>query len=1578
MNREVLHSAFGKSLMPESFDEIKISLASPEKIISWSYGEIKKPETINYRTFKPERDGLFCARILGPVKDYECLCGKYKRMKYRGVTCEKCGVEVTLAKTRRERMGHIELAAPVAHIWFLKSLPSRIGLMLDMKLKDLERVLYFESFVVTDPGLTEFSPKQLLTEAQVREAEDEYGADNFRAGIGAEAIRELLQDINLQETAEDLRADLSDTKSETKRTQLSKRLKLIDSFMHSGNRPEWMILTVIPVIPPDLRPLVPLDGGRFATSDLNDLYRRVINRNNRLKRLMELNAPDIIMRNEKRMLQESVDALFDNGRRGRTINGVNKRPLKSLSDMLKGKQGRFRQNLLGKRVDFSGRSVIVSGPDLKLHQCGIPKKMALELFKPFIYSRLEKLEISTTVKHSKKIVEKEEKEVWDILEAVIREHPVLLNRAPTLHRLGIQAFEPVLIEGKAIQLHPLVCSAFNADFDGDQMAVHVPLSLEAQLEARVLMMSTNNVLSPANGAPIIVPSQDMVLGLYHLSLERSGMVGETRGRSGQNGTGGLSAFGSIEEVQHALLAGRVHLHAKVRGRIKQIDENGLEVYRVFDTTPGRMMIGSLLPLNARTPFTLVNRLLRKKEVQEVIDAVYRYCGQKESVIFCDRIMALGFQEACSAGISFGKDDMMIPAIKDKYVEEARKEVKRFEDDHWHGALTQLERYNKVVDAWTECSDNVAEAMMAEISSVRHDEAGRELEPNSVFMMSDSGARGSPAQMKQLAGMRGLMAKPSGEIIETPIIANFKEGLNVLEYFNSTHGARKGLTDTALKTSNSGYLTRRLVDVAQDCIVREQDCGTKEAITVRASMRDGVIVAPLSERLLGRVAAEDLTDPVNGEDLVKTGDLIEESAAEAIENAGIQSVKIRSPLTCISKEGVCCKCYGRDLARGTPVNIGEAVGIIAAQSIGEPGTQLTMRTFHIGGIAQAQQQQSSVNSSHDGVIQLENIRIIENQAKDRVVISRNAELNVEDSSGRSTRYRLPIGAQLSVATGQEVKSGDVLFVWDPNSTPIFAEADGVVTHQDLIDDVTVRVDVDALTGKEQRIVLDSMLARKPSLQIIREEGADENANGGQDNYPYVYQLSVGTILSVEDHQKVKEGDILARVPREVTKTRDITGGLPRVAELFEARKPADHAILAEVEGRIIFEKEYKAKTKIAIVMDGPEQLIPVEQEKLLLVDGASVEADTAIVDRFIAEIDGTVELKRAYKGRRKVLIWPAPVEDAADGEAAFFVKNGNFVQAGDVIAEGCQAECSGTVTFEQDSEGDWEITIQPEAAAVEIPSWRTFRVKSGDAVIAGDELAEPILTGAAGTVRIEQDGEKNRKVSVRIKGAEHLVPKRRHILVQHGDFVRKGDPIVDGNPAPQDLLRALGVEKLAEFLIQEVQDVYRLQGVKINDKHIEVIVRQMLQKVEITAPGDTNMLRGDQVDKLEFEEANARVLNDGGEPAQAEPLLLGITKASLQTRSFISAASFQETTRVLTDAAVKGKSDRLVGLKENVIVGRLIPAGTGGAASDIRRIAQDRDRKVLELRKTEAELVQSEFPLIGKIDFDALPQATEDG
>ncbi|WP_237477071.1 DNA-directed RNA polymerase subunit beta' [Lichenibacterium dinghuense] len=1372
MNQEVMN-LFSPAVQPQAFDQIAIGIASPEKILSWSFGEIKKPETINYRTFKPERDGLFCARIFGPIKDYECLCGKYKRMKYKGVICEKCGVEVTLSRVRRERMGHISLAAPVAHIWFLKSLPSRIGLLLDMTLRDLERILYFESYIVIEPGLTPMKERQLLTEDEYLRAQDEYGQDSFTAMIGAEAIREILRNMDLQKIAEDLKVEIQESTSELKPKKLAKRLKIIEAFMHSGNKPEWMILTEVPVIPPDLRPLVPLDGGRFATSDLNDLYRRVINRNNRLRRLIELRAPDIIIRNEKRMLQEAVDALFDNGRRGRVITGANKRPLKSLADMLKGKQGRFRQNLLGKRVDYSGRSVIVVGPELKLHQCGLPKKMALELFKPFIYSRLDAKGLSTTVKQAKKLVEKEKPEVWDILDEVIREHPVMLNRAPTLHRLGIQAFEPTLIEGKAIQLHPLVCAAFNADFDGDQMAVHVPLSLEAQLEARVLMMSTNNILHPANGLPIIVPSQDIVLGLYYVTLMRDGDIGQ-----------GM-AFSNMGEIEHALAAKSITLHTKIKGRAWTY-EDGVRKSKIFDTTPGRMILGQLLPNHAKINFDVANKLMTKKEISNMIDTVYRNCGQKETVIFCDRIMALGFREAFRAGISFGKDDMVVPETKPAIIESTSALAKEYEQQYNDGLITQGEKYNKVVDAWAKCSDKLAEEMMIRISSVRKDEGGKDKPINSIYMMSHSGARGSPTQMKQLAAMRGLMAKPSGEIIESPIISNFKEGLTVLEYFSSTHGARKGLADTALKTANSGYLTRRLVDVAQDAIISSIDCGSQGGIKMRAILDAGQVVASLAIRILGRTTAEDLRDQDGGL-IVATGEMIQEWHIERINAAGIQEVKIRSVLTCESKNGVCATCYGRDLARGTPVNMGEAVGVIAAQSIGEPGTQLTMRTFHIGGAAQIADS-SFIETSFDGTITFRNMAIARNGEGDLMVMARNVAIVVLGPDGTERAvHRVQYGARLKVDEGDKVKRGQRLAEWDPYTRPIMTEVDGVVGFEDLVEGSSMSESIDEATGIAKRMVMDWRLNQrsaslKPAIVIKGADGKIAKVSRGGDAR---YLLPVESIIAFDPGATVKAGDVIARISMEGAKTRDITGGLPRVAELFEARRPKDHAIIAEISGIIQFGKDYKNKQRLQIV----------------------------------------------------------PHEDGA----------------------------------------------------------------------------EPV---------------------------EYLIPKGKHIHLQDGDVIEKGEYIVDGNPAPHDILAIKGVEELAAYLVNEIQEVYRLQGVSINDKHIEVIVRQMLQKVDIVDPGETDFLPGEQVDHVELEAANAAAQAEGKKLASGTPVLLGITKASLQTRSFISAASFQETTRVLTEAAVNGKRDTLEGLKENVIVGRLIPAGTGAAMSKLQRVAASRDDMIL--------------------------------
>ena len=1376
-----LMNTFGQTGVTKGFDQISISIASPEAIKSWSFGEIKKPETINYRTFKPERDGLFCAKIFGPVRDYECLCGKYKRMKYRGIICEKCGVEVTLSKVRRERMGHIDLAAPVAHIWFLKSLPSRIGLLTDMTLKDLERVLYFEYFIVTEPGLTSLNKGQLLNEEDYENALDEFGDESFEVSIGAEAIKKILVEMDLDEELIKIRDDLLKTGSEIKRKKLVKRLKLVESFIDSGSKPEWMILEVVPVIPPELRPLVPLDGGRFATSDLNDLYRRVINRNNRLKRLIELRAPDIIIRNEKRMLQESVDALFDNGRRGRVITGVNKRPLKSLSDMLKGKQGRFRQNLLGKRVDYSGRSVIVVGPELKLHQCGLPKKMALELFKPFIYSRLELYGLASTVKAAKRMVEKERPEVWDILEEVIREHPVMLNRAPTLHRLGIQAFEPVLIEGKAINLHPLVCTAFNADFDGDQMAVHVPLSLEAQLEARVLMMSTNNILSPSSGKPIIVPSQDIILGLYYLSMISESALGE-----------GM-IFSSSSEALMALDNNQVDLQAKVKIRVNTFDESGNAIVEIVETTPGRAKLSTLLPKHSSVTFNTINKLMTKKEVTNVIDYVYRHCGQKDTVIFCDQLMSMGFKHACTAGISFGISDLETPKAKAGLMAGAEKQVKDFEQQYQDGLITQGEKYNKVVDVWSKCSDDVAAEMMKNISTIKVGEP-----VNSVWMMAHSGARGSAAQIKQLAGMRGLMAKPSGEIIETPIKSSFKDGLNVLEYFNSTHGARKGLADTALKTANSGYLTRRLVDVAQDCIVTDEDCGTENGFVMRAVIEGGDIIEPLTERILGRTLTNDVLSNKGKDIIVKKGTILDEDDVDKIEKAGIDQVKVRSALTCDTQPGICAACYGRDLARGTPVNIGEAVGVIAAQSIGEPGTQLTMRTFHIGGAAQRGAEQSKIEAPFDGKLKLDNASSVTTEDGSEVVLSRSSEMLILDDQGREkARYRLQYGAKLLKKDGETVKAGQILAEWDPYTIPIVTEKEGTAHYVDLVDGISMREVIDETTGIGNRVVLDWKQQAggsnlRPRITLRNEEGEVINLPNGLEAR---YFMSMNAILSVENGSKVKAGSVLARIPRESSKTRDITGGLPRVAELFEARKPKDFAIISESDGVVEFGADYKAKRRIRVVSQ--------------------------------------------------------------------------------------------------------DVDIDP---------------------------------------------------------VEYMVPKGKLLAVQEGDFIRKGDMIIDGSPVPHDILNILGVEALADYLVKEVQDVYRLQGVKINDKHIEVIVRQMLQKIEITEHGGTTFLNGEHVNRLEFKKANEKAIEQNVEPAKGFPILLGITKASLQTESFISAASFQETTRVLTEAAVSGKSDSLLGLKENVIVGRLVPAGTGSIVNKLRMTANRRDKEILEANAKQEKIL----------------------
>ena len=1343
---ERLTALFGKQKSPTDFSAIRISLASPENIREWSHGEVKKPETINYRTFKPERDGLFCAKIFGPVKDYECNCGKYKRMKHRGVTCEKCGVEVIPSKVRRERLGHIELATPVAHIWFMRSLPSRIGTILDMTLKELERIIYYESYIVIDPKDTDLRAGELLTDDKYEKALEKYGRDSFVAGMGAEAVKEVLKKLDLQKLSTSLRAEMKKTTSEVKKKKIVKRLKIVDGYRQAGNRPEWMILDVIPVLPPDLRPLVPLDGGRFATSDLNDLYRRVINRNNRLKRLMELNAPDIIIRNEKRMLQEAVDALFDNARRGRVITGQNKRPLKSLSDMIKGKGGRFRQNLLGKRVDYSGRSVIVVGPDLKLHQCGLPKKMAIELFKPFIYQKLEERGYATTIKAAKKMVEQERPEVWDVLDEVIKEHPVLLNRAPTLHRLGIQAFEPILIEGKAIQLHPLVCTAFNADFDGDQMAVHVPLSIESQTEARVLMMSTNNILSPASGKPVIVPTQDIVLGLYYMTRERYGVKGEG------------SILSSPDEVRVAYDAGEVHLQANIKVKIGG---------KMLDTTVGRVLLSEILP--SEIPFENVNKVMDKKQLANLIDVCYRRTGNKKTVILADQLKNLGFAYATKAGISICIDDMKIPVKKGKLLDKAYGEVQEIQKQYNEGLITDGERYNKVIDIWAQTTEEIAQEMLKELGTeVIKDEDGQARNVpsfNSIFIMADSGARGSAQQIRQLAGMRGLMAKPSGEIIETPITANFREGLTVLQYFISTHGARKGLADTALKTANSGYLTRRLVDVAQDAIVSGEDCGTLDGIYMSSLIEGGEIIEPTGERILGRVAMEDVVDPFTGNVLVKENEEIDEGSVDKIEEAGIEKVKIRSVLTCRSKRGICAKCYGRDLARGRMVELGEAVGVIAAQSIGEPGTQLTMRTFHIGGTASRRAEQTALEARHEGHVKFINMHIAVNSRNETVVMSRNSEIAIHDEHGRDREVNPVIyGTKLKVKEGQKIKAGDVLAEWDPYTIPIITEASGAVKFGDIEEGKTMREQVDAVTGLSSKVVVGYKEGDlRPRISIKDEAGRTVKVPGRSIEARYL--LPVGAIITSNEGETVKAGDVIVKIPRETTKTKDITGGLPRVAELFETRKPKECAVISDIDGVVAFGKD--------------------------------------------------------TKGKRKVIITP--------------------------------------------------------------------------------EVGEP---------------------------KEYLIPKGKHVSVREGDIVRAGEPLMDGSANPHDILSILGVKELAKYLVDEVQEVYRLQGVKINDKHIEVIVRQMLKRVKIKEPGDTDFLVGEQVERYAFEEVNEKMLAKGKKPAIAEPLLQGITKASLSTESFISAASFQETTRVLTEASITGKIDYLRGLKENVIMGRLIPAGTG--------------------------------------------------
>ena len=1363
--QKAFNTAIG--LPEESFSKLKIYVASPEQIRSWSYGEVKKTETINYRTFKPEKDGLFCAKIFGPVKDYECLCGKYKRIKYRGVICEKCGVEVTLSKVRRERMGHIELASPVAHIWFLKSLPSKIGTLLDMPLKKLEKVLYFDNYIVIEPGLTSLKLHQLLTEDEYQMALEEYGQDAFRAGIGAEALKEMLASVDLKAESVKLRDELKEMKFEMTRKKVIQRLKIVEAFLESGSKPEWMIMDVIPVIPPELRPLVPLDGGRFATADLNDLYRRVINRNNRLKRLMERKAPEIIIRNEKRMLQEAVDSLFDNSRRPRPVVANNRRPLKSLADMLKGKSGRFRQNLLGKRVDYSGRSVIVSGPFLKLHQCGLPKRMALELYKPFIYSKLEAYGHANTIKSAKKMVDKELPIVWDILGEVIKEHPVLLNRAPSLHRLSIQAFEPVLIEGKAIRLHPLVCTAFNADFDGDQMAVHVPLSLEAQLEARVLMMSSNNILHPANGKPIITPNQDIVLGIYYMSI----IIEKAKGEG--------MVFSSIDEIKLALASKELDMHAKIKARIEAVGEDGTLKTQLIDTTAGRILIYEIVPKHEGVPFSLVNQQMTKKKIGELFAAVYKNCGQKETVMFADRVMNLGYKNAMYSGISFGKDSIVVPEAKTALIEETSKKVVEYEKQYQEGLITSKEKYNKVIDAWSNCSESVANEMMDEFSK---QEEGKPENP--IYMMANSGARGSKAQVKQLAGMRGLMAKPNGEIIETPILSNFKEGLTVAEYFNSTHGARKGLSDTALKTANAGYLTRRLVDVSQDAIITMEDCGTERSIEVSAVVDGGNVVESLGDRIFGRVVAEDVVTH-NGDVIVKKGEQITEKDIKAIEAAGIEAVKIRSVLTCDAHHGICAKCYGRDLARGTMVNVGEAVGIIAAQSIGEPGTQLTMRTFHVGGTASKSATKSSIESPYDASVKFENTSVVKNSAGDMVVMTRNAELIFVDSTGKEiNRQKMPYGTKLYAKEGDKVSQGQKVAEWNPYIRPIITEISGKLNFVDLIDGVSVNEVKDEATGVSSRIVVDWKTGLKkkdlnPSIFITDEKGNTKTLATGS---VARYIISTGTILSSNNGDEVQAGDIIAYIPREDSKTKDITGGLPRVAELFEARRPKDAALIADIDGTIHFEEDYKSKYKVAIVP------------------------------------------------------------------------------------------------------------------------------KEGDPV-------------------------------------EYLISKTTALNVQDGDIVKRGDKLTEGKIAPHDILRIFGVEELSKYLVGEIQGVYRLQGVEINDKHIEVIVRQMLRKQEIVDAGATTFVVGECVDEEELLTENKKALEAGGKPASARPYLLGITKASLQTRSFISAASFQETTKVLIESAIAGKEDMLEGLKENVIVGRLIPAGTGAYINRLKAIAKAQDQEL---------------------------------
>ncbi len=1376
---------YGQISTTQDFDAIKINIASPEQIIAASYGEVEKPETINYRTFNPENKGLFCAKIFGPVKDYECRCGKYRRMKYKGTTCEKCGVEVTTSKVRRERMGHITLAAPVAHIWFLKNIPSKIATLLDIGMKDLEKVLYFEQYIVVEPGMTSLTDKQFLNEEQFMKAQDEFGEDSFVAMIGAEVVQKLLQNLDLKALRDSLQKEFLTSTAEAKKKKIVKRLKLIEDFIDSGNKPEWMIINVLPVMPPDLRPLVMLDGGRFATSDLNELYRRVINRNNRLRRLIELKAPEIIVRNEKRMLQESVDALFDNSKKGKAVKGSSKRPFKSLSDMLKGKQGRFRQNLLGKRVDYSGRSVIVVGPSLKLHQCGLPKKMALELFKPFIYAKLELYGIATTIRAAKKMVESERPEVWDVLEEVINEHPILLNRAPTLHRLGIQAFEPLLVEGKAIHLHPLVCAAFNADFDGDQMAVHIPLSIEAQVEARVLMMSTNNILSPANGKPIILPEEDITFGLCYLTLELDNEPGENM------------FFSEINEIYHAIESKKITIHTKIKFRMEKINSDGMVVRQLVDTTPGRLIIRELIENKLAISFDLFNKLLTKKEISIIIDAVYRSFGQKATVVFVDQLMLLGFQYACSSGISVGIDDMIVPDTKDLHIQNTTKEIELFETQYSEGLITYKEKYNKVIDAWSHCTDQVSDDLMKNMAKGNQgsDVINNQMRVNSIYLMAKSGARGSAAQIKQLAGMRGLMAKQTGEIMEKAITGNFKEGLSAVEYFNSTHGARKGLADTALKTANSGYLTRRLVDVCQDCVVVDPDCGTDKGIIIRHIIDSGEITVPLSDQILGRVVVNDILHPVTGENIAKAHNIIDEQAIIKIDEAGIDSIKVRSPLTCDLEHGICAKCYGRDLSTGQMVCLGEAVGVIAAQSIGEPGTQLTMRTFHIGGAATRKAEISSVEAAFPSSIKLVGCNYVENSEQKKIVMSRTCEIVLLDiKNAERARYKVPYGAVLLVSDSDKVVQGQKLAEWDPHTIPIITEKTGKVSMKDIVDGISVREIIDETTGISSKFITEfrqqgSARGLKPRIHIVDENGDIFKLSNGLEAR---YYLPSSAVLSILDGADVHAGDIIARIPRESSKTKDIIGGLPRVAEIVEARRPKDSAIIAEIDGRIEFGKDYKSKRKIIINPD-------------------------------------------------------------------------------------------------------------------------------------------------------------NEQTSV-----AYVVPKGKHVVVTEGSYVRKGDILIDGNPALHDILKIMGVEALSRYIVNEIQSVYKLQGVKIDDKHIEIVIKQMIQKVEITDPGQTHLFVGDKINKWVLKEINEKAQANNLEIATGVPILQGITKSSLQTKSFISAASFQETTKVLTDAAICGKFDYLTGLKENVIVGRLIPAGTGFYMKQLKEVALKRDQDVLLEKENEQQ------------------------